>query len=116
MKDHDRIDMIDNNVTGDPDASEDRRDVFADFWTNDPERDHWDHVYGGGLEDRCPHHGEVISNGVFDAPCGGCEAAMDPEDESLSPEDERALRIETVAREEAARRELEAVCADSIPF
>ncbi len=22
---------------------------------------------------RCPHHGEIISNGIFDGVCGGCE-------------------------------------------
>jgi len=38
---------------------------------------------GGAAGDprRCPYHGEIISSpdGLHDAPCGACEAAMDEE-------------------------------------
>lgn len=47
---------------------------------------------------RCPYHGEVISNGMFDGVCGGCEAAMEPEPETLTPKDLEAMAERELAR------------------
>lgn len=43
----------------------------------------------------CPHHGHVISNGVFDAPCPGCESDAEEAGrayEAEQAEDERHAR------------------------
>lgn len=42
------------------------------------EREASDGDYVGDTYTRCPHHpSQIISNGMFDAPCGACEAEGD---------------------------------------
>lgn len=52
---------------------------------------------------RCPHHpSEIISNGMFDAPCGGCEAAMDDFREPDPITDEQRAAIDKMMAENDA--------------
>ena len=51
----------------------------------------YNEVFYDGYE-RCPRHGCIISNGMFDAPCGGCEAEMDEADERWQFDPENPFR------------------------
>ena len=74
-----------------------------------------DAYYPGSNYERCPHHGEVISNGVFDAPCGGCEAGEEQEPETLTPE-QLAAREEWLAEVVLNERRRAENATDEIPF
>jgi hypothetical protein len=57
-----------------------------------------DEYHPGSDYEYCRFHPtEVISNGMFDAPCGGCEAAMEPEPETLTPKELEAMAEKELA-------------------
>lgn len=58
--------------------------------------------------ERCQTHGEVISNGMFDGVCGGCEAEMEGDADGYA---ERRVAADEHLAAERARLE-----ADDLPF
>jgi hypothetical protein len=51
-----------------------------------------DEYHPGSDYEYCRFHPtEVISNGMFDAPCGGCESEDDREPETLTPKELEAM-------------------------
>jgi len=74
-----------------------------------------DEYHPGSDYEYCRFHPtEVISNGMFDAPCGGCEASMDPEPE-VPTDEELALHAQWERDRAKAKAEALALLGD-IPF